>query len=190
MNKVTVTYYNVENKHMNYAGEIMWSNMIRHDKITDLAEAEAILEKQKADWTNYLSSEIKKAKDQETVDHLLRQINNNEWRIVEDVKVFTHVSMYGYSDVHAYEIVKAVSEKTLEIRKMSAKHDISHLEQVSGGFCGHVVNQRNQQVSYESNPTAPVIRIRRKKNNSEAWTSNGQRFGLTEAPYAFYDYNF
>ena len=162
----------------------------RHDKITDRAEAEVVMAEKKAHFDAYLAKELVKAKDQETVDHIANLQANSEFRIVEDVKTFTHVSMYGYSDVHAYEIVKVISDKTIEVRAMTASHDISHLKQYVGGFCGHVAEQRNQKVSYESNPGASVIRIRRKKNNPESWTSNGSRFGLTEAPYAFYDYNF
>ena len=54
----------------------------------------------------------------------------------------------------------------------------------------HTENQRNQKVTYASELNNPVIRIRRKKNNPESWTSNGSKFGLTQEPYAFYDYNF
>ena len=190
---ITTTYYNVEQRVYNSpkgAGIWGWTNATMHDKITDRAEAEAIMIKKRQGWVDYLAKEMASATDQDLIDHLANLQANADFRIVEDVKTFAHASMYGYSDVHAYEIVKVISDKTIEVRKMSAKHDIAHLKQYTGGFCGHVANQHNQKVSYASDPTALTIRIRRKKNNPEAWTANGQRFGLTEAPYAFYDYNF
>lgn len=190
MNTVTTTYYNIEHKRKNYAGEVMWSNMTHHDNITDRAEAEALLEYKKFRWTEYLNGEIEKANDQETVDHLQRQIDNNEWRIVEDGKVFTHASMYGYSDVEAYEIVKVISENTLEIRRLHADFDISHLKQHVGGFSAHVENQRAQKVTYRSDENNDTMRIRRKKNNPELWGYKNSKFRLETEPYAFYDFNF
>jgi len=195
MNKVTITYYNVEQMVPNSSegiGVWGWTCQTTHDKITDRTEAEAKMAEEMAGWEKYLAQEQERVAEgsEEAKDYIAKLQANVKFRITEEVKNFTHVCMYGYSDVHAYEIVKVVSDKTVEVRKMETKHDISHLEQVAGGFCGHVVNQRNQKVTYESDSSAPVIRIRRKKNNPESWTSSGQRFGLTEAPYAFYDYNF
>jgi len=193
MNTVTITYYNIEQKAPNSSegiGVWGWTCITRHDKMTDRAEAEAQMAEDKASFDTYLEREHRRAPSLETESHIADLQANVEFRIVEDVREFTHVSQYGYSDVHAYEIIKVISDKTIEIRAMTAKHDISHLKQYVGGFSGHVENQRNQKVSYESDLTAPVIRIRKKKNNPESWASNGQRFGLTEAPYAFYDFNF
>tara|TARA_R110000737_G_scaffold248390_1_gene258396 strand:- start:66 stop:662 length:597 start_codon:yes stop_codon:yes gene_type:complete len=198
MNKVTITYYNVEQMVPNSSegiGVWGWTCQTTHDKITDRAEAEAKMAEEMARFETYLAKEYERATSlachsQEVQDHIANLQANAEFRIVEDVREFTHVSQYGYSDVHAYEITKVISDKTIEIRAMTAKHDISHLKQYVGGFSGHVENQRNQKVTYESDQSAPVVRIRKKKNNPESWTSNGQRFGLTEAPYAFYDYNF
>ena len=195
MNTITITYYNVEQMVPNSAegiGVWGWTCHTTHDKITDRAEAEAKMAEEMAGWEKYLAQEQERVAEgsEEARDYVAKLQSNVKFRIVEDVREFTHVSQYGYSDVHAYEIIKVVSDKTIEIRAMTAKHDISHLKQYVGGFSGHVENQRNQKVTYESDLSAPVIRIRKKKNNPESWTSNGQRFGLTEAPYAFYDYNF
>ena len=183
---ITVTYFTVEQKDMNSWSKV-WNN---GDQITDRAEAEALLEKEKNHYCGWLASELTKATDKDVIAHLSKLIDNIEFRIVEEAKTFTHASFYGYSDVDAYEIVKVISDKTIEVRKMDTKHDISHLEQYAGGFCGHVADQRNQKVTYASNPKAEVIRIRRKKNNPYQWVKGNLRFGLTEKPYAFYDYNF
>ena len=195
MNKVTITYYNIEQMVPNSSegiGVWGWTCLTTHDKMTDRAEAEAKMAEEMTGWEKYLVKEQDRAADgtDEQKEYVAKLQANVKFRITEDVKNFTHVSQYGYSDVHAYEIIKVISDKTIEVRAMTAKHDISHLKQYAGGFSGHVENQRNQKVTYESDSSAPVVRIRKKKNNPESWTSNGQRFGLTEAPYAFYDYNF
>jgi hypothetical protein len=191
---ITTTYFSVEQKTFNSReglGVWGWSKVwVNGRKITDRAEAEALLEEKKNDYCRWLADELAKATDRAVVAHLGKLISNVNFRIVEDTKTFTHASLYGYSDVDAYEIVKVISDKTIEIRKMDTEHDISHLKQSVGGFFGHVENQRNQKVTYASNPDAEVIRIRRKKNNPEEWCNGNLRFGLTEKPYAFYDYNF
>lgn len=190
---ITTTFYNIEEKVFNSPegmGVWGWTNITRNKKITDLVEAEAIMVSKKARWDSYLAAEMTKPLDQVALDHIANLQANSEFRIVEDVKTFTHVSEYCYSDVRAYEIIKVISDKTIEIRAMVAKHDIGHLDQFVGGFGGHVENQHHQKVDYSSDPTGQVIRIRRKRNDPNAWTSNGSRFGLTEQPYAFYDFNF
>ncbi len=191
---ITTTYFTVEQKTFNSReglGVWGWSKVwVNGRKITDRAEAEVLLEEKKNDQCRWLAEELAKATDRAVVAHLGKLISNIDFRIVEETKTFTHVSLYGYSDVDAYEIVKVISDKTIEIRKMDTEHDISHLKQYAGGFFGHVENQRNQKVTYASNPDAEVIRIRRKKNNPEEWCNGNLRFGLTEKPYAFYDYNF
>jgi len=189
---ITTTYYNVEEKVFNSLDGLgVWGwTKSRQNETTDRAEAEALLLEKKARWNGYLSEKLANAHDQEIIDHLTNLQANSEFRIVEEVKTFTHASFFGYTDVEAYEIVKVISDQTIEIRPMIAKHDISHLTQQVGGFCGHVVNQHAQEVTYASNPDAGVIRIRRKKNNPEQWGHGNLRFGLQQEPYAFYDYNF
>jgi|TARA_R110000744_G_scaffold271008_1_gene384052 hypothetical protein len=189
---IKITYYNVEQKTFNSLDGLgVWGwTKSRQNETTDRAEAETLLAKEKKSFLGFLAKELSKATNQEDIDHLLNVQANSEFRIVEEVKIFTHASFFGYSDVEAYEIVKVISDKTIEIRKMIAEHDISHLTQQVGGFCGHVVNQHAQKVTYTSNPNAGVIRIRRKKNNPEQWGHGNFRFGLQQEPYAFYDYNF
>lgn len=191
---ITVTYFTVEQKTFNSPegkGVWGWSKVwVNGRTITDRAEAEALLEEKKNDYYRWLASELTKATDKDAIAHLGNLIDNTDFRIVEEAKTFTHASFYGYSDVDAYEIVKVISDKTIEVRKMDTEHDISHLKQYAGGFSCHVENQRNQKVTYASNPDAKVIRLRRKKNNPEQWCNGTMSFGLTEKPYAFYDYNF
>ena len=95
----------------------------------------------------------------------------------------------GYSDVNPYEVVRVVSDKTLEIRRMNAERDPSYKpEFIPGGFSGHCVNQLDQEWIISSDPTASVIRIRKGKNG---WKdAHGVKYQLTDKPVKFYDYNF
>jgi len=190
---INTTYFTVQEKVFNGPdgfGIPGWITNHKSKKITDRNEAEKMIADKKERMKGYVAEWLERAQVQSDIDHIRLVEANNDYRIVEVVKTFTHVSEYLYTDVHAYEIVNVVSDKTIEIRAMEVKHDISHLTQHVGGFSAHTENQHNQKVTYASKSNNPVIRIRRKKNNPNAWTGNGGRFGLTEAPYAFYDYNF
>jgi hypothetical protein len=96
----------------------------------------------------------------------------------------------GYTDVNPCEIVKTISDKTLEIREMNAEQDLSwNPVWHPGGFFAHCSNQRDQKWTITSNENNPVIRIRLSKNNG--WQDKyGQRYGIADAPRKFYDYNF
>ena len=100
-----------------------------------------------------------------------------------------YANQYGYSDVYPFEVVKVISDKTIEVREMDAERDESvKLEWVAGGFAGHCVNQRDQKWNITSNPENRVIRIRLGK---QGWKDkHGRKFGLSDKPTRFYDYNF
>lgn len=95
----------------------------------------------------------------------------------------------GYSDVTPYEVIRVVSDKTIEIREMNAERDDSvKLEFHVGGFSAHCSNQSKQKWHISSNESAPIIRIRLGKNG---WKDkHGGRFSLDDRPIKFYDYNF
>lgn len=97
---------------------------------------------------------------------------------------------YGYSDVYPCEVVKVVSDKTIEVREMEAERDKSvKMEWVVGGFAGHCTNQRSQKWHITSNKNNPVVRIRLSK--SGVWKDkDGRKFKLSDTPVRFYDYNF
>ena len=96
---------------------------------------------------------------------------------------------HGYSDIDPFEVVKVISDKTIEIREMVAERDESvELEFHVGGFSAHCSNQRDQKWHIKSDDTAPVIRIRWGK---QGWKdAHGRRFNLSHKPSKFYDYNF
>jgi len=100
-----------------------------------------------------------------------------------------YANQFGYSDVEPFEVVRVISEKTIEVREMDAERDNSvKLDFHVGGFSAHCSNQRDQKWVITSNPTNPVVRIRFGK---QGWKSaDGRRFKLADAPRKFYDYNF
>ena len=100
----------------------------------------------------------------------------------------TYANQYGYSDIIPYEVVRVVSDKTLEIRALRTEALPWDRQFVFGGFLGTVVNQRDQKWSFESDPTAPVERIRLTKRGE--WRTRNRRFVLSDQPVKFYDYNF
>lgn len=95
----------------------------------------------------------------------------------------------GYSDVNPFEIIRRVSDKTLEVRSMRAERDPNWKPDfVPGGFCGTVVNQRDQQWFISSDSQGTVVRIRLGK---QGWKDrHGRRYELSDEPVKFYDYNF
>ena len=96
-------------------------------------------------------------------------------------------NMIGYSDVEPYEVVRVISDKTIEIRGMDYQQDFKPEFEV-GGFSAVCVNNYAQKWTYESNTSNPVIRIRLgKKGWKDSW---GRRFKLSDKPIKFYDYNF
>ena len=100
-----------------------------------------------------------------------------------------YTNHYGWSDVNPFEVVRQVSEKTLEIRAMKAEKDPEWKpEFVPGGFAGHCINNSEQRWIITSDDQNPIIRIRLGK---KGWKdAHGRRFGLSDAPRKHYDYNF
>ena len=90
---------------------------------------------------------------------------------VREVK-YTHANQHGYSDVYPFEIVRAVSDKTIELRSMAAERAADWKpEIVSGGFAGHCTNNGNQSKAWviKSDPDGEVVRARLQKDGS--WKS-------------------
>lgn len=98
-------------------------------------------------------------------------------------------NLHGYSDVEPFEVVRVISDKTIEIRAMRAERDESvKLEWAVGGFAGHCVNQRDQKWVITSDESAPVIRARRRVDGY--FHSPYGKHVLNDKPVKFYDYNF
>ena len=101
-----------------------------------------------------------------------------------------YANQYGWSDVNPFEVVKVISDKTIEVREMDAERDESvKLDWAVGGFAGHCINQRDQKWFITSNEQNPVVRIRLSKTG--VWKDkHGRKYGLSDKPVKFYDYNF
>lgn len=98
-------------------------------------------------------------------------------------------NLHGYSDVEPFEVVRVISDKTIEIRAMRAERDESvKLEWAVGGFAGHCVNQRDQKWVITRDESAPVIRARRRVDGY--FHSPYGKHVLNDKPVKFYDYNF
>lgn len=103
------------------------------------------------------------------------------------MKAYANLAMY--TDVHPFEVVRQVSDKTIEIRGMKARLAEGQKPKIiPGGFAGHCVNQRELEYVIEPNPQAPVIRARLHKDGR--WYSKQGRHYLADEPHYFYDYNF
>lgn len=101
-----------------------------------------------------------------------------------------YANEYGWSDVTPYEVVRVVSDKTIEVRRMNAvrSNPENNLGFAPGGFVGHHANQDAQEWTITSDPEASVKRIRLGKNG---WKDKyGNRYKLSDKPVRFYDYNF
>ena len=104
---------------------------------------------------------------------------------------FNFANHIGYSDVNPYEIVRRVSDRTIEIREMNAERSnpAEDMGFQPGGFVGHFSDQDKQRWAIISNPNIRTIRIRLHKDGQ--WRDrNGERYVLAVKPVKFYDYNF
>jgi hypothetical protein len=99
----------------------------------------------------------------------------------------------GYSDVQAHEVVRVVSQRTIEIRRLKAtllngagSGESDALRFSPGGFFGHTSGE--QRYSFASDESEKVFRIRLGKRG---WKSaDGARFTLSAEPHEYYDFNF
>lgn len=105
-----------------------------------------------------------------------------------DIEIGTGVTLIGYSDRTPFEVVKIISDKTLEVRRMDAVLDPDWKPDFHvGGFMGHTANQNTQKWTITSNPSNDVVRIRLGK---KGWKdANGDKYSVGKA-IKFYDFNF
>jgi hypothetical protein len=100
-----------------------------------------------------------------------------------------YANLIGYSDITPFEVVRIISDKTIEIREMDSK--LAEGEQpkfMSGKYAGHCVNQLDLRYDIQSNPDRPVIRARLRKDGK--FHSAYGKHVLADSPIRFYDYNF
>jgi len=116
-------------------------------------------------------------------------LSNEKLRRLQEIKKFCN--QHWYSDVTPCEVIRIISDQTVEIRPMKAIRDESvKLEWEAGGFAGHCSNQRDQKWFYESDETREIIRVRFSKANRQWQKGKYQRYVMSEVPINFHDYNF
>lgn len=103
---------------------------------------------------------------------------------------------YLFSDAHAYACVEEITPNKVVVVRLKAKvteesKKALHDSFIPGGFCGHFDNDL-QEWEYEM-PTreeATLITLRRHKNGYWYPAGGSCKFGLSDQPYEYYDYNF
>ena len=109
-----------------------------------------------------------------------------------ELKELNFANHIGYSDINPYEVVRRITDKTIEVRAMDAVLDPSCKKAlqdsfVPGGFLGRFDNDEQRWI-ITSNPENPVDRIRLHKDGK--WYGGRGKFVLAAEPYKKYDYNF
>uniref|UniRef100_A0AAU6W044 Virion structural protein n=1 Tax=Pseudomonas phage Pavpe01 TaxID=3138545 RepID=A0AAU6W044_9VIRU len=131
--------------------------------------------------------------DQREVDRIVsdnaRFSNQYETVKVEAVEA-KFANLHGYSQLYAYEIVRVISEKTIEIRRMIAtlSPDFKPVFHV-GGFAANCSNQNEQSYTFASDESAPIIRARLNTAKGIYKSAYGEH-RLSAVAREFYDYNF
>lgn len=95
-----------------------------------------------------------------------------------------------YSDIEPYEVVRIVSEKTVEVREMDYVQTKHPKEVNLGGFAAHVADNDSQEYKYTSNEKYPVKRLRFSLSKNQWQDAFGNRYVMSDEPKKFYDYNF
>jgi len=105
-------------------------------------------------------------------------------------EVGLYANLHLFSDVEPYEIVRIISDKTIELRSVTAtlKPDWKP-DMIPGGFAAHTANNHTQEYDYKTNPDAYVFKARLRKKDGRFHSARG-RHVVSEAPCKFHDYNF
>lgn len=104
------------------------------------------------------------------------------------IEIGTGVTLIGYSDKTPFEVVKVISDKTLEVRRMNAVQDPDWKPDFHvGGFMGNTANNHEQKWIITSNPNEETVRIRLGKKGWKDAHKNKYSVGKAEK---FFDYNF
>lgn len=103
-----------------------------------------------------------------------------------------YANAHGYTDITPYEVVRRISDKTIEVREMDCERTDESKKAmadsfVPGGFVGHFDNDL-QEWAIKSNESNPIIRARRHMDG--CYYGGGKKFRLSDEPRKFYDYNF
>ena len=100
-----VTYYHVEHFVEPAQG---WKRVRSQGALQDRAQAEQLLQEEKAHWDQYLAESEQEAADDEVFHaHIKRLQAVGDWRIVEETKTFTHASIISRQKMQAGRSMEA-----------------------------------------------------------------------------------
>lgn len=102
----------------------------------------------------------------------------------------TYANLYGYSDVHPYEVIAtSKSGKQITLRAMNAEQDPTWKPEFhAGGFLAHCANQNEQRWIITPDESGSVIKAYLRKDGR--FHSAYGKHKIEEKPRKFYDYNF
>lgn len=106
----------------------------------------------------------------------------------EKQKIKAYANWRLFSDVKPFEVVKIISDKTVEVRAMNIELVRPAAALGVGGFSA-CYNNSSQEWKITSNPDAPIIRLRWSETK-QRWQYADTCFVMSDEPYYFYDYNF
>lgn len=141
-------------------------------------------------WWEYIAD-----KDKALVSEVITEMSAVEKRLASYLesplylnKIRKYANYIMWSDVEAFEVIKVVSAKCVEIRRMKATIVKRPSDFEVGGFVGHYHDNHSQEWSFESDESQETMRIRLTK---KGW-KNGRhmKFQMSDSPREFYDFNF
>jgi hypothetical protein len=108
-----------------------------------------------------------------------------------------HVTEYHWTDRDAWEVIRVISPRRIEIRELDSECIRKPKDFHPGGFSGHFADNHAQEYKLTSNPKNRV-KVLSWRAKAKRWAEVGQRtqyslFGLHkqgEQATFFYDYNF
>ena len=113
-----------------------------------------------------------------------KRLREYEGSLRYQYKIRKYCNERGFTDVRAYEVIKVISDKTVEVRRLDAKLK-TQMEFQAGGFSANCTNNDQQEYEFTQNTDNPILRIRLSK---KGW-GNG-KFWMSDKPTEHYDFNF
>lgn len=90
---------------------------------------------------------------------------------------------YLFSDVDPFEVIKVISDKTIEVRSLIAIRNFE-VEWIGS----EVQNKFDQEWIFKQDPNAAIIRLHKRKDGN--YYKGDLKFVLSDYPIKRYDYRF
>lgn len=108
---------------------------------------------------------------------------------VNPKEIKQYCNLHYPNDAYPFEVVRVISEKTVEIREMDSELTKAPSDFTPGGFVGHFHDNYAQEWKYTSNDSNRIIRVRWSERNKRWQDRGGSRYIMNDQPRRFYDYN-